>query len=198
VAASAAIPQASPQAIKGSREMSDNEDTQRSDADAELEREIRKERKFTLAEAIGRMAGPGAMKGASPVARKQQAVIEIENWLRHHMTAGNAELEVVMLRRIQESEFLLYNFDQPLVVLAALCQKVLASDYLLRELVREVDVEWGQVQGEQPYFEKECAPPDPADPCTFKSVRKTLCSLLKQLSAEHTSSSSAGAGPRGP
>ncbi len=32
------------------------------DADAELEREIRNARKFTLAEAIGRMAGPGAMK----------------------------------------------------------------------------------------------------------------------------------------
>ena len=47
--------------------MSDNQDTQRSEADAELEREIRKGRKFTLAEAIGRLAGPGAMKGESPV-----------------------------------------------------------------------------------------------------------------------------------
>jgi hypothetical protein len=37
--------------------MSDNSDRQRSDADAELEREIRKGRKFTLAEAIGRLAG---------------------------------------------------------------------------------------------------------------------------------------------
>ena len=44
-----------------------------SEADAELEREIRKGRKVTLAEAIGWMAGPGAMKGVSPVARQQQA-----------------------------------------------------------------------------------------------------------------------------
>ena len=51
--------------------MSNNQDTQRSEADAELEREILKERKFTLAEAIGRLAGPGAMKGESPVARMQ-------------------------------------------------------------------------------------------------------------------------------
>ena len=33
--------------------MSDNQDTQGSEANAELEREIRKERKFTLEEAIG-------------------------------------------------------------------------------------------------------------------------------------------------
>ena len=50
--------------------MSDNKDTQRSEADAELEREIRKGRKFSLDEAIGRMAGPGAMKGVSPVTRQ--------------------------------------------------------------------------------------------------------------------------------
>ncbi len=87
--------------------MSDNKDTQRSEADAELEREIRKGRKFTLDEAIERMAGPGAMKGVSPVTRMQQAEVEIENWLKDHMAAGNGELQVVSLRRVQGSELLL-------------------------------------------------------------------------------------------
>jgi len=41
--------------------MSSNQNTQRSETDAELEREIREGRKFTLAEAIGRLAGPGAI-----------------------------------------------------------------------------------------------------------------------------------------
>ena len=59
--------------------MSDNQDAERSEADADLEREIRNSRKFTLEEAIGRMAGPGAMKGESPIARKQQAELEIES-----------------------------------------------------------------------------------------------------------------------
>jgi hypothetical protein len=58
--------------------MSDNQNKQRSRSDAELEREIRQERKFTIAEAIGRMAGPGAMKGESPVTRLLQAVAEIQ------------------------------------------------------------------------------------------------------------------------
>src|SRR3954453_14225812 len=89
--------------------MSDNKDKQRTEADAELEREIRKGRKFTMAEALGRMAGPGAMKGVSPVTRMEQAAAEIESWLRHHMLAGDGELQVVLLRRIKGSEFLLHN-----------------------------------------------------------------------------------------
>jgi hypothetical protein len=163
--------------------MSDNKDTQRSEADAELEREIRKGRKFTLAEAVGRMAGPGAMKGVSPVPREHQAEVEIENWLSRHLSAGNGELQVVLLRRVKGSELLLTNFEQPLVVLAAFCQCVLDSDYLLKELVREADVEWGRVQSERPYFEREGLPPDPDDPYTFDSVRKTLVGIIEQLGA---------------
>jgi hypothetical protein len=161
--------------------MSDNKDTQRSEADAELEREIRKGRKFTLAEAIGRMAGPGAMKGVSPITRHQQAAVEIENWLRRHMPAGNGELEVVLLRRVNGSEALLNNFEQPLVVLAGYCRQVLDSGYHLAELVREADVEWGRVQGERPYFDKEGTPPHPDDPYTFESVRTALAALVRQL-----------------
>ena len=164
--------------------MSDSQN-QRSEADAELEREIRKGRKFNLAEAIGRMAGPGAMKGVSPVPRKQQAVVEIQNWLRLHMPAGNGELQAVLLRWVEGSELLLNNFDQPLVVLTAFCQQVLDSDYLLKELVREADVEWGQVQGERPYFEKEGSLPDPKDPYTIRSISDTLSGLLAQLARDN-------------
>src|SRR6516162_7004594 len=87
--------------------MSDNQDTQRSEADAELEREIRKERKFTLAEAIGRLAGPGAMKGESPVTRMQQAEIEIQCWLRSHLADAGGALQVVLHRHVTGSELLL-------------------------------------------------------------------------------------------
>ena len=168
---------------KDPQNMSDNKDKGRSEADAELEREIRKGRKFSLAEAIGRMAGPGAMKGASPVTRTQQAAVALENWRTEHTPAGNGELQVVLLRRIKEGELLLSNVDQPLVVLAAFCKQVLGSDYLLKDLVREADVEWGRVQGERPYFEREGSPPDPSDPYTFESVRKTLAGLIEELGA---------------
>jgi hypothetical protein len=47
--------------------MSDNQNKQRPQSDAELERGVLQGRKFTLADTIGRRAGPGAMKGESPV-----------------------------------------------------------------------------------------------------------------------------------
>lgn len=164
--------------------MSDNQDKRRSEADAELEREIREGRKFTLEEAIGRLAGPGAMKGESPVTRMQQAEMEIGSWLRSHLADAGGPLEVVLHRNVKGSELLLHNYDQPLVVLASYCQRVLSSDYLLKELVREVDFEWGRVMGERPYFEQEGSPPHPEDPYTIASLRNILSGLLKQLAAD--------------
>lgn len=161
--------------------MSDDQDTQRSDADAELQREIRKGRKFTLAEAIGRMAGPGAMKGESPITRMQQATVEVETWLTRHLSDASGGLHVALLRGVKESELLLKTFDQPLVVLRSCCQRILSSDYLLEELVRAADIEWGRVMGERPYFEKAGSAPHPDDPYTIESVRNTLSGLLKQL-----------------
>ena len=161
--------------------MSENEHKARSEADAELEREILKERKFTLAEAIGRLAGPGAMKGASPVPRIQQAEIEIESWLRSHLADGGGILQFVLHRQVKGSDVLLHNFDQPLVALVGYCNRVLDSEYLLGELVRECDVEWGRVMGERPHFERQGSQPHPDDPYTIQSVRNALTAILAQL-----------------
>jgi hypothetical protein len=87
----------------------------------------------------------------------------------------------VLHRNVKGSELLLHNFDQPLVVLAGYCQRILDSDYLLKELVRDADAEWGRVMGERPFFEVEGTPPQPDDPYTVESVRNALTGLLKQL-----------------
>jgi hypothetical protein len=164
--------------------MSDDQNTQRSEADADLEREIREGRKFTLEEAIARMAGPGAMKGESPVARMRQAEIEIGSWLRSHLSDAGGALEVVLHRYVKGSELLLNNFEKPLVVLASYCQKVLNSDCLLKQLVRDCDVEWSRVMGERPFFEKEGSPRHPDDPYSLESVRNALSDILKQLETD--------------
>jgi hypothetical protein len=164
--------------------MSDNEKSKhRSEADAELEREIRQGRKFTLEEAIARMVGPGAMKGESPITRKEQAEAEIDNYLRQHLIDASGTLPLVLYRRVKNSEILLENFEQPLVVLARCTQQVLDSEYLLTEVVREADAQWGRVLGERPYFEKEGSPPHPDDPYTIESVRNTLSELMEKLMA---------------
>ena len=164
--------------------MSENQDTRRCQADAELEREIREGRKFTLEEAIARMAGPGAMKGESPVARMQQAEFEIDSWLSSHIVDAGGALKVVLQRHVKRSDLLLDNFDQPLVVLASYCRRVLDSDYLLEEFVRDADVEWARVMGEQPYLERDGSSCHPDDPYTAESVRNALSELLAQLANE--------------
>jgi len=161
--------------------MADDQTKRRSQADADLEREIREGRKFSLAEAIGRLAGPGMMKGISPATRKQQSEAEIESYLDRHLNSPAGALSVVLLRHVKESELLLNNLDQPLVVLAGCVQQVLDSDYLLKEFVRECDVEWGQAYGERPYFEKEGSAPNQDDPYTITSVRITLSQLIEKL-----------------
>src|SRR4051794_2626370 len=98
--------------------MSDDRPERPADADAELQRQIRAERKFSLTEAIGRMAGPGMMKGVSPVTRKQQAGAEIQEYLDQHLADAAGVLSGVFLRDVKESEQLLNTFDQPLVALA--------------------------------------------------------------------------------
>ena len=160
--------------------MNDDHDKQRSGADSELEKEIRQARRFSPQEALSRMAGPGAMKGASPVSPVQQAETEIGSWLRSHVTDPGGSLPVLLHRHLKGSEPLLNHLDQPLTAVAEYCQRVLDSDYLLRELVREADVEWGQRMDERPHFAREGSPEHPDDPYTTGSVRKALEEILEQ------------------
>jgi hypothetical protein len=163
--------------------MSDNQNMQCPQSDTELEREIREGRKFTLEEAIARLIGPGGMKGESPVPLMEQASSEIQTWLRCNLIDSGGALAAVLHRHVKASELLLANFDQPLIVLASYCQHILDSDYLLAELVREIDVEWGRVMGERPYFETVGAPCNADDPYTVECVRGKLSALLNQLAA---------------
>src|SRR5262249_24168652 len=135
--------------------------------------------------------GPGMMKGESPISRKQQSEAEIEGYLRRHLIDAAGVLQVVLLRRVKENELFLKNFDQPLFVLASSIQRVLDSEYLLKELVGETDVEWGRTLGERPHFEDERRPPHPDDPYTIESVRATLSRLLEKLTAGDTEDSGA-------
>lgn len=164
--------------------MSDDGTATNSEDESTLEREIREGRKFSLAEAIGRLAGPGMIKGVSPITLKQQATAEIQTYLERRLNDGNGSLSRVLLRGVGESELLLSNFDRPLVVLAAVVQRVLDSDALLKETVRQADVEWARTFEERPYFQQEGRPPHQDDPYTTDSVRHSLESLLGSLAED--------------
>jgi hypothetical protein len=161
--------------------MDDRRDKKLSEADAQLEQEIRLGRKFSADEALARLAGPGALKGASPVSPVQQAETEIGNWLRCNVTDAGGVLSVVLCRQIKGSSLLLENLDRPLVALKTLCRHVVNSEERLHELVREADVEWGRTMDERPYFQRQDAPADPLDPYTGETVRKSLEAMLELL-----------------
>jgi len=161
--------------------MRGDQDKQRSQANAELEREIRQGRKFTAQEAMARMIGPGAMKGGSPVSRVEQAETGIGTWLGSNLTDSTGALQAVLHRQLKGSELLLNNLDQPLLALAGYCQKVLASDHRLEELVREADAEWGRRMDERPHFNREGSSPHPDDPYTKDSVRRALGDVLRRI-----------------
>ena len=146
--------------------MSDDEQSKHlSEADAELEREIREGRKFTLEEAIARMAGPGAMKGESPVTRNGQAEAEIDNLAEATPDrCWRAAWQLFLHRRVKGSELLLENFDQPLVVLASYAQQVLDSDYLAERSCSRGRHRVGTCDGERPHFEKEGSTASPGRP----------------------------------
>lgn len=149
----------------------------------DVEAEIRRARKTTSKDVLARMAGPGAMKGASPVSRQQQAEIELGTWIRGHVPDSSGALHAVLHRHIKGSELLLANLDRPLLGLSALCEHILASDYLLDEIVREADVEWGQRMDERPHFEINGRAADPGDPYTAPSVREILGGLVTEARA---------------
>ena len=165
--------------------MSEKPDTNSADRNAEIERETRKNRKFSLSEAIGRMAGGDFMKGGTPVTRKQQAELEIDEYLRRHLVDSGGVLRSVLSRHLGES-LLNGDYDQPLAALTEDIRRILASEHLLEEFVREADAEWGRVQNERPYFQLPDRPPHRDDPYTIDSVRLALFELGERLASEET------------
>ena len=148
-----------------------------------IEQELRQTRKFTPEEALARMAGPGAMKGASPVSPIQQAETEVSNWLRDNLDDPTGALQVQLHRHIKGSATLLNNLDRPLAALGEYLRRIGESEAVLEEVVREADVEWGRRMDERPHFEREGAAANPEDPYTVQGVRKLLTEALEKLPA---------------
>jgi hypothetical protein len=159
--------------------MSEIEQPPGADSTADVEREIRRGRKFSVSDAIGRLGGSGMLKGESPVPPIEQTEAAIANYLEAHLDDPGGVLAQVLTRNVRTSEILSENFDRPAVVLAGFVNQVLNSEMLLKEIVREADFEWGRMLGERPHFEREGRPPDRDDPYTLASVRNSLTQLLQ-------------------
>ena len=145
---------------------------------------IRRDRKFTLAEAVGREAA-GAMSGASPVALAEQVLLEVEQTLQSRLVDSAGSLTRTILARLKiDPPLLARHFDRPVGALEEFLGATLGSDSLLKSLVRDTDARWGRDYGERPHFETEGNPPHPDDPYTLAGVRDLLGDLLESLSED--------------
>jgi len=162
--------------------MTDDDEQRR--ANAEIEREIRLGRKLGPQDLLAQMAGPGALKGASPISPVLQAETEVGTWLGSNLADVDGALRVVLHRHLKGSALLLDNLERPLVALTAYLQQLLATEHLLREIVSEADVEWGRAMDERPHFEREGAAPHPDDPYTVEGVRLALREALGRMPSD--------------
>ncbi len=147
-----------------------------------IQSELRIQQKFSIAGAIGR-AGSGLMKGESPVSRQEQSIILLTQLIDQHTPDPSGALKSILRRSVRGSNLLVgRNLNQPCNVLMEIIKTILASDYALREFVKQVDVRWGELYQERPLFQTVGETPKHGDEYTFESVRQDLQSLLEMLS----------------
>lgn len=149
--------------------------------DRELEQEIRSQRKFSMAEAIGRSGG-GLMKGGSPVARLHQVQFECKHLLEEHLSDSEGALKLILHRRIENAELLFSDYlDDAAGGLLAILSSILRNEITLADFVRDVDVKWGRLYGERPRFDIPGEPPAKDDPYTLDGVKETLEELREAI-----------------
>jgi hypothetical protein len=150
-------------------------------SEEEIETEVQSQQKFSVAGAIGR-AGKGILKGASPVSQQDQAIKLLESWVDQNSSDPSGALKSLLRQKIRSSRSIVEQHrERPKEALVIVIQEILSTEFLLREFVRQVDVKWGELFQERPYFQKEGQEPHPNDEYTFDSVRVELNQMLSKL-----------------
>ena len=153
------------------------------DNDAQIEREARQSRTFSIGDRISR-EGSGMFRGASPVPRLKQVRTELSQFVAAHTPDHSGALRAVLIRHINTSDALLgEHFDAPLVGLGVLLDGLTKSEARYHDFVQEVDIEWGRMMAARPYFQEPGEPPHEDDEYTHESVKKDL-GTLRSLVAE--------------
>ncbi|MGK7922626.1 MAG: hypothetical protein AB4080_21740 [Trichodesmium sp.] len=153
--------------------------------DDQLEEEIRLEvlrgREFTLADVIGQEGG-SFMKGESPVPKLVQVKNEINNLISQNLHDISGILQAVLYRWVDEDTARISkHLDAPLAALLGLLNSILENPPILYELVRQVDMLWGEMNSERPYFQRPGQQPHPDDEYTHESVYQQLVELKRCL-----------------
>ncbi len=155
------------------------------DEESGVEQDIQKailvDRQFSLAEVIGREGG-SFLKGESPVPQLLQAKAEINLFIDRNLVDSSGVLKAVLQTLVATDEVCISrHFNLPLEALRELLEMQVHHPQYLYELVKQVDIRWGQLFGERPYFQQPGQAPHPEDEYTHESVYQQLVELLNCL-----------------
>ena len=152
----------------------------RQEEDLLLQQDILSDRPFSLAEAIGREGGT-FLKGESTVPQLVQVVTAINTFIDRNLHDRDAALQAILHQWVKVDPRVSKYKKTPLVALEKILESILSNPNLLYELVRQVDIKWGQMYEERPYFQQPGQPPHPNDEYTHESVRQDLQKLSIRL-----------------
>ena len=148
------------------------------DDDRRIENEIRRHGAPDPMQILMGRDGGGHLRGASPTPALQRALLEVADWLEANLDDTEQALHRVILRRLAAApERLEAHQGHPERLLAGWVAPILDNETALADLVREVDMAWGQANQERPHFQIDGAPAHPDDPYTIAGVREQLTRL---------------------
>ncbi|MGI0483511.1 hypothetical protein ACN4EE_22355 [Geminocystis sp. CENA526] len=160
--------------------------TSKEDKERELEilRDARMGRKFTLADLIAREGG-GFLKGESPVPKMIQIKTEINLFIRNNLKDLSGALQAVLVDLVNSGDDKISSHDtEPLKALTLIIEDILSNEHKYYDFVKQVDLKWGQMNGERPYFQSVGQPPHPEDEYTHESVGLRLLELLEIINQQ--------------
>lgn len=146
----------------------------------DLEQSIRRERKFSLGEAIGREGG-SLLQDTAAIPRPLRAITAINVFLEQHLEDSGGALQPCIKRWIRADIRVSAHLDQPLEALRLILTDIVQQPHLLHELARQVAIEWGHICGERPRFQKIGAEPQADVAYCHADLRRCLEDLLGRL-----------------
>ena len=161
--------------------MHSDSDDNKQERERELKQDILRGREFTLADLIAKEGG-GFLKGESPVPKFQQVKAEIKVFVTKNLQDSSGALQAVLHNWVEENDRGATKYvDDPLQALDEMINGILSQPNIFYEFVRQVDLKWGQMCQERPYFQQPGQPAHPEDEYTHESVKIQLLQLLQQI-----------------
>lgn len=149
----------------------------------ELQKEIRAQRKFSLAEAIGREGG-SFMKGESTIPRPLRAIAQINQFIISHLANPTGALSTTLQNWASQDIRVSRQLDTPLIALAQIIESILAEPTTFYEFARQVAIAQSTLTGDRPYFQQPNSPPHPEADYAHHTIRTELATLLQALQAD--------------